>query len=210
MLARAGAISSGGERFPDTEEVRGSNPLSPTSTPERQARFRGRLTYPQPSAGAQLGAHGDHSALPGTQRSALMGSHRPVGSARIGVRARASLGCSWSSPTLTRASRPPCVASWPAPAGKGAESISTATSSARRQGPRGDGHRHHPHDLRPTRRRRRPRPAARGRRHARRPLRQVTDALLDAEVDLPAFTAFPNPTGDGSGAPTRSNASTRS
>src|SRR5438093_11030262 len=32
LSLRPRALSSGGERFPDTEEVRGSNPLAPTRT----------------------------------------------------------------------------------------------------------------------------------------------------------------------------------
>ena len=41
------ALSSGGERFPDTEEVRGSNPLAPT----RKAQVRGGKSAPSVTAG---------------------------------------------------------------------------------------------------------------------------------------------------------------
>ena len=47
--SHARALSSVGERFPDTEEVRGSNPLAPTTKPAGQRRF----TRPLPEGRVQ-------------------------------------------------------------------------------------------------------------------------------------------------------------
>src|ERR671933_7913 len=62
------AISSGGERFLDAEEVSGSNPLSPTLKTLRfvgktQSKDEGRGEYPWPSCSTRARLQGSLSSL---------------------------------------------------------------------------------------------------------------------------------------------------